>query len=854
MGSKRKESKFDREMARRRSVVLFLLCFMFIAIILLYSNIYSRGRGHDVVIVNIGTEDTFQKKVTISHHGIESLKNDNSTFIQSGEHLEEGNNNNAQLQINGDDGGVILAVSKGDLEYKHVDDDVELNMEGVENDVEEIQETTTLIEDNKIDQNLLQGDDNLMLEKETVRENVYAGRDLNIQDTQNDSNKLSQTRDQVHSERIENGDPILGNAMGENVDSLSLQHSNNQMKVPTILENGAVRDQIPQSIQEHQRRIELTDVIEDEQIIEQKQTIDKKQTIEEKQVEYNDVNANRAEEEVEFQPAERNGADFPQEGLLENVKTGRNGYVEHQNIAKSRDDDNVYISQGDNEHRVVANGLHGDAMEHSVDEVIQGNDGGVPDQEEEVDRNNYVRDMSNRKDAINDLELAGKTEQNLVDIDPDRREFYDPLVDSEHIERTVVGMEEYNERKAELNELEKRDRSDDKWLTHDEFRDAIEDDPLLGHIHQRDVGEAVNTPEVLPTQLPKWWELLSEEEFRNFVVGLNNEDLDFDNGIPEWFSRSDVVRMEMLSTSEAIDVFTMDHHERLRLIVFDNGKNDKIYDFMTGCKDHCGAQKSVADWYEIFAFHLDRVLELNRSLPTITRVLKVKEGSHVTFDDRFHDGKPRPIIWWDPNIKHGGSFMENQNSMDLSFTDYKNDLKYKCNSPNEQYHPWYECQSKVKNIEWSKLAIFDFLLQIHDRLDRNCCGYDDDEGEYCMINGMHDDCDDVDKQFLVHIMTRKDDRSRLVFIDNAGNRKRSSKHLNFKLLEGITEVPEAPIEVLKSGQLRNKLLQSLSIDRRFWNAITGEEGANKLIDSIEIRAQALLNYIEVNDIKVVPDY
>lgn len=58
--------------------------------------------------------------------------------------------------------------------------------------------------------------------------------------------------------------------------------------------------------------------------------------------------------------------------------------------------------------------------------------------------------------------------------------------------------------------------------------------------------------------------------------------------------------------------------------------------------------------------------------------------------------------------------------------------------------------------------------------------------------------------------------------------------------------------MLKSQRLREKLLQSLFLDRIFWGSQGGRQGIEKLIDVIERRAKILLTYINAHGAKVLP--
>ncbi|KAF7657725.1 hypothetical protein LDENG_00022950, partial [Lucifuga dentata] len=51
----------------------------------------------------------------------------------------------------------------------------------------------------------------------------------------------------------------------------------------------------------------------------------------------------------------------------------------------------------------------------------------------------------------------------------------------------------------------------------------------------------------------------------------------------------------------------------------------------------CSLIKRPEDWFEVFAFHLDRVLGLNRSLPAVLRTFHSEVLPY-----RYISGTPRP--------------------------------------------------------------------------------------------------------------------------------------------------------------------------------------------------------------------
>lgn len=64
--------------------------------------------------------------------------------------------------------------------------------------------------------------------------------------------------------------------------------------------------------------------------------------------------------------------------------------------------------------------------------------------------------------------------------------------------------------------------------------------------------------------------------------------------------------------------------------------------------------------------------------------------------------------------------------------------------------------------------------------------------------------------------------------------------------------PESAVSVLRSQRLREKLLQSLFLDKVYWESQGGRKGIEKLIDVIERRSKILLTYINAHGAKILP--
>ncbi|NWW52915.1 F198B protein, partial [Pedionomus torquatus] len=303
---------------------------------------------------------------------------------------------------------------------------------------------------------------------------------------------------------------------------------------------------------------------------------------------------------------------------------------------------------------------------------------------------------------------------------------------------------------------------------------------------------------------------------------------------PSWLSKDDILNMRMLADAQIENIQELPSHKAV-LVVFARGPSTTG----TACdRGYCGIVKRPLDMSEVFAFHLDRILGLNRSLPSVSRR-----------SEFFQDGQACPVILWDSSLSPTDN--STHSSVKLTWGQYQQLLKQKCWQNGKVPKAEWGC-TEIHHHEWSKMALFDFLLQIYNRLDRNCCGFKPLKEDSCVQQGLKLKCSDQDAVDLTHIVQRRHDRRHLAFIDNKGFFDRNEDNLDFKILQGINEFPESAVSVLRSQRLREKLLQSLFLDKIYWESQGGRKGIEKLIDVIERRSKILLTYINAHGAKVLP--
>lgn len=175
-----------------------------------------------------------------------------------------------------------------------------------------------------------------------------------------------------------------------------------------------------------------------------------------------------------------------------------------------------------------------------------------------------------------------------------------------------------------------------------------------------------------------------------------------------WLSDDDVQKMKLLSRGVVISKSRLSGHGQV-LQVGLNGTNGIFAgtEHTKHCQTGgCALIKRPGDWFEVFAFHLDRVLGLNRSLPVVLRTFHCEILPY-----KYTNGTPRPVVWWDPNIQHLSDADNDQNSLSLTWPQYQTALQSRCGS--QVPLNFTNCVG-VHHSEWGRLALFDFLLQVRD--------------------------------------------------------------------------------------------------------------------------------------------
>lgn len=119
----------------------------------------------------------------------------------------------------------------------------------------------------------------------------------------------------------------------------------------------------------------------------------------------------------------------------------------------------------------------------------------------------------------------------------------------------------------------------------------------------------------------KSWKLFGYSDKLGKVDRLDGSDHSsiriYSQRAPPWFSNEDIAAMRFLADSAITHIEQVTPRGSSSFILFKSERNhtDDVHE----PRKCCGVVKSPLDLSEVFAFHLDRVLGLNRTLPTASR-------------------------------------------------------------------------------------------------------------------------------------------------------------------------------------------------------------------------------------------
>ncbi|XP_006868892.1 PREDICTED: protein FAM198A [Chrysochloris asiatica] len=360
---------------------------------------------------------------------------------------------------------------------------------------------------------------------------------------------------------------------------------------------------------------------------------------------------------------------------------------------------------------------------------------------------------------------------------------------------------------------------------------------------EQHAGDSDLAPEARwwPGSVGKWPESVwCDTETPGPLMGLRTH-----GQVPPWFTEHDVQTLRLLAQGEVVGKARVPGHGQVLQVGL---STESVHqDSSPGLSHHCsqglcGLIKRPGDLLEVLSFHVDRVLGLRRSLPAVAR-----HFHSPLLPYRYTDGGARPLIWWAPDVQHLADPDNDQNSLALGWLQYQALLVRGCSWPGQG-----PCLG-IHRTEWARLALLDFLLQVHDRLDRYCCGFEPEPSDPCVEERLREKCQNPAELRLVHILVRSSNPSHLVYIDNAGNLQHPEDKLNFRLLEGIDGFPESAVKVLASGCLQNLLLTSLQMDPVFWESQGGAQGLKQVLQTLERRGQILLGHIQKHNLTIFRD-
>lgn len=100
----------------------------------------------------------------------------------------------------------------------------------------------------------------------------------------------------------------------------------------------------------------------------------------------------------------------------------------------------------------------------------------------------------------------------------------------------------------------------------------------------------------------------------------------YSESAPSWLSKEDIHRMRLLADGAVAGFQPVSSKGQVGLLVLEGSTAGSV----PGCgSSPCGLVKQPLDMSEVFAFHLDRILGLNRTLPSVSRKAEFIQGNKL---------------------------------------------------------------------------------------------------------------------------------------------------------------------------------------------------------------------------------
>ncbi|XP_068615584.1 Golgi-associated kinase 1B-like, partial [Brachionichthys hirsutus] len=139
---------------------------------------------------------------------------------------------------------------------------------------------------------------------------------------------------------------------------------------------------------------------------------------------------------------------------------------------------------------------------------------------------------------------------------------------------------------------------------------------------------------------------------------------------PPWLSPRDVESMRFLADAKILRVKEVSHGGFPSFLIFEGDTGGLVTNpnhtkLRAICGAQCGVISSPVDTAEVFAFHLDRVLGLNRTLPAVSRKFSF-----------LHGGQSCPVASWDASLYPEG-LIAGRSTVKLTWGEYQSALKHR---------------------------------------------------------------------------------------------------------------------------------------------------------------------------------